>query len=162
MSNLEKIRSRPDIVGYGIPQSDKGMLTWDWVLERVASPQNYWVSTVTPDGHPHSIPVWGVWVDEIFYHGGGAHTRRGKNLAHNPYMVMHLESGSEVVIIEGESEILTEENIDPELAERIDAHYQQKYHMKHGLPVWRLIPHKAFAWQEYPTSVTRWIFKQQP
>ena len=53
---------------------------------------------------------------------------------------MHLESGDEVVIIEGTAEILTEDNIDMWLAERIDAEYQKKYDMKHGLPVWRLKP----------------------
>lgn len=160
MNDQEKARSRPEIYGYGIPQTEEGMLTWDWVLERVVSPQNYWISTVTPEGRPHAIPVWGVWVNGSFYHGGGDKTRRGRNLAHNPYMVMHLESGSEVVIIEGKSEMLNESNIDPALAKRIDAHYQQKYGMEHGLPVWKLVPYKVFAWHEYPTSVTRWVFKQ--
>ena len=115
--------------------------------------------TVTPDGLPHTVPVWGVWVDDIFYHGGGRRTRKGRNLDENPHMVMHLESGDEVVIIEGIAEILTEDNINPELAQRIDAEYHKKYDMKHGLSVWRLQYKKVFAWHHYPDDVTRWIFQ---
>jgi hypothetical protein len=105
--------------------------------------------------------VWGVWVDDIFYHGGGPRTRRGKNLDANPHVVMHLESGDKVVIIEGTAEILTEETIDTDLAERIDDAYKAKYDMKHGLPVWRLTMHKVFAWHDYPKSATRWIFEDK-
>lgn len=159
MTAAEPRRTRPQIPGYGIPQTEEGMVTWDWVMERVQTPRNYWVSTVTPEGRPHAIPVWGVWLDGVFYHGGAPNTRRGRNLAANPYMVMHLESGDQVVIIEGRAEILTEGSIDPELAKRIDAEYVKKYNMEHGLPVWRLIPEKAFAWHEYPVTVTRWLFR---
>jgi hypothetical protein len=159
MSKQKSTRSRPHILGYRIPKNQKGMLSWDWVMAHVKAPRNYWVSTVTPDNLPHSVPVWGVWVDDVFYHGGGSRTRKGRNLAENPHMVMHLESGDEVVIMEGRAEILTEDNIDPSLAVRIDAEYQKKYDMKHGLPVWRLHLTKVFAWHQYPNDVTRWEFK---
>jgi hypothetical protein len=153
-------RTRPNIpTSYGIPQTEEGMVSWDWVMAQVEKPRNYWVATVTPDGKPHTIPVWGVWVDGVFYHGGGPDTRRGRNLTHNPHMVLHLESGDQVVIIEGRAEILTVETIDPDLASRIDAEYVKKYGMEHGLPVWRLKPHKVLAWHEYPTTVTRWVFE---
>ena len=159
MTTVKPTRSRPDIPeGYGIPKTSSGMKSWEWVMEQVTAPRNYWISTVTPDGKPHSIPVWGVWVDGVFYHGGGPETRRGRNLAANPHMTMHLESGDEVVIIEGQAEILTEDNIDPALAEQLDAAYLEKYDMKHGLPVWRLKPAKVFAWHHYPKDVTRWVF----
>lgn len=152
---------RPHILGYGIPKSKKGIQSWEWVMEQVKRPRNYWISTVTPDNKPHTVPVWGVWVDDVFYHGGGPRTRRGKNLDQNPHMVMHLESGDEVVIIEGVAEILTEDTIDTQLAERIDDAYKAKYDMKHGLPVWRLKPTKAFSWHEYPKSATRWLFDNE-
>ena len=161
MSSAKPERSRPHILGYGIPKSDRGMKSWKWVMEQVKTPRNYWISTVTPDNKPHSIPVWGVWVDDVFYHGGGPRTKRGRNIEANPNIVMHLESGDEVVIIEGTAEILTEETIDPELAVRIDAEYEKKYDMKHGLPVWRLKPSKVLAWHEYPKSATRFIFDDQ-
>jgi len=161
MAAENPVRSRPHIPSsYGVPTSADGMLSWDWVMAQVQTARNYWVCTVTPDASPHAIPVWGVWLDGVFYHGGGANTRRGRNLDKNPHMVMHLESGDKVVIIEGRAEILTADNIDPALAQRLDAEYVKKYDMEHGLPVWRLNPAKAFAWHEYPTSVTRWVFEE--
>jgi hypothetical protein len=62
------------------------------------------------------------------------------------------------VIIEGTVEKLTDETADPELLKRIDDAYEAKYGMRHGTPVWRLNPTKAFGWTEYPTTVTRWTF----
>ena len=33
---------------------------------------NYWVSTTRPDGRPHVMPVWGVWIEEILFRDGPA------------------------------------------------------------------------------------------
>ncbi len=73
-------RSRPHVPGYGIPKSKKGLLTWAHVCERMSGPRNYWVGTTRPDGRPHAVPVWGVWIDETFYHGGGPDTRKARNI----------------------------------------------------------------------------------
>lgn len=156
--HAEPRASRPYIEGYGIPKSNKGMLPWSHVSERMANARNYWVGTTRPDGRPHTAPVWGVWVDETFYHGGGPHTRKARNLTENPAIVIHLESGDNVVIIEGAAEKLTQENADPALLERIDDAYEAKYGMRHGTPIWALRPRVAFAWTEYPRTATRWLF----
>jgi nitroimidazol reductase NimA-like FMN-containing flavoprotein (pyridoxamine 5'-phosphate oxidase superfamily) len=151
--------SRPEIPkGYGVPETEKGLLPWSHVTERIASPRNYWVATTRPDGRPHVVPVWGVWLDGTFFHGGGGDTRKARNLDANPHVAVHLESGDEVVIIEGTVEKLTEQTADPELLKRIDDAYEAKYGMRHGTPVWRLHPTVAFGWTEYPTTVTRWTF----
>lgn len=154
----EPKRSRPHIPGYGIPTEEEGMLPWSFVLERIATPRNYWVSTTRPNGRPHATPVWAVLVDEILYFGGGPDTRRSRNLDANPAVVVHLESGDEVVIIEGATTKLTEANADPALLTRIDDAYEAKYHMRHGTPVWAVQPQVVFAWTTYPTTVTRWQF----
>ncbi len=75
----EPNRSRPYIRDYGIPESEEGMLPWSHVVERLPGPRNYWVSTTRPDGRPHATPVWGVWVDNTLYFGGGPDTRRSRN-----------------------------------------------------------------------------------
>ena len=152
-------RSRPHFPGYGIPAEEEGMLPWSFVLERIATPRNYWVSTTRPDGRPHATPVWAVLVDEMLYFGGGADARRSRNLDSNPAVVIHLESGDEVVIIEGTTEKLTEANADPALLTRIDDAYEAKYNMRHGTPVWRVRPQVVFAWAAYPVTVTRWRFE---
>jgi hypothetical protein len=155
----EPKRSRPQIPEpYGIPKSAEGMLPWSHVVDRLSASRNYWVGSTRPDGRPHAVPVWGVWVDGTLYHGGGGDTRRARNLDANPHVALHLESADEVVIVEGVTDRLTEDNADAELLRRIDDAYEEKYGMRHGTPVWALRPHRVLAWTEYPTTATRWEF----
>jgi len=151
--------SRPYIPDYGIPTSIEGTLPWSHVGERMEQSRNYWVGTVRPDGRPHVVPVWGVWVEGTLYFGGGPDTRWSRNLAANPQVAMHLESGDDVVILEGEVERIT----DPAhpMASRIDDAYEAKYQMRHGLPVWVLRPQVAFAWSKFPDNATRWLFSEE-
>ncbi|HYT24961.1 MAG TPA: pyridoxamine 5'-phosphate oxidase family protein [Actinomycetota bacterium] len=153
--------SRPDLpASYGVPPTAEGMLPWSHAVERIRAARNYWVSTTRPDGRPHAVPVWGVWVDETFFHGGGPDTRKARNLAVNPAVSVHLESGDEVVIVEGTVDRITADHPDQDLLRRIDDAYEAKYGMRHGTPVWALRPRVAFAWrlEGFPTTMTRWTF----
>lgn len=150
-------RSRPETEdSYGIPSKTEGMLSWDYVADRMSDDRNYWITTTRPDGRPHARPVWGVWIDSTFYCGGGNQTRWARNLATNPEIVVHRESGDNVVIIEGVGEKLTEENTEPSLIEQIDAAYETKYDTRHGTPFWRVQPRVVFGWSDFPDDATRW------
>lgn len=147
--------TRPVVADYGIPEDEVGLLSWDYVRERMAPARNYWLSTTRPDGRPHAMPVWGIWQDDTLYFGGGPKTRWSRNLAVNPAVTVHLESGSEVVIFEG-----TVAKIDDDtLMEKLDDAYEAKYDIRHGPPIWQLYPDLVFAWGEYPTTTTRWVFR---
>jgi hypothetical protein len=148
--------SRPHIPGYGIPKSDSGTLPWAHVVARLEKTRNYWVATANTDGGPHVVPVWGVWVDGALCFGGGPDTRWSRNLAANPRVVVHLESGEDVVILEGTVDRITDSS-DPRLV-GIDDAYEAKYDMRHGPPVWLLRPGTAFAWTSFPKDATRWRF----
>src|SRR5262249_13140912 len=76
--------SRPHMPGYGVPKDKKGLLPWSHVTERMAEAQNYWICTVSPGRRPHATPVWGVWLDDRLYFGGGPQTRRRPNLGGDP------------------------------------------------------------------------------
>jgi nitroimidazol reductase NimA-like FMN-containing flavoprotein (pyridoxamine 5'-phosphate oxidase superfamily) len=141
---------------YGIPESDSGMLSWDHVVQRVTPSRNYWLATVWPGGRPHTLPVWGVWVDGRLHFGGGRGTRKAKNLVANPHVSIHLEDGNDVVIIEGTAE----EVCDPDLQERLDDAYEAKYGIRHGTPVWRVNPARVFAWTNFPVDTTCWRFTE--
>jgi len=39
------------------------MLGWEWVTQKLDSARNYWIATSGPDGAPHAMPVWALWVD---------------------------------------------------------------------------------------------------
>lgn len=161
MLNFEKTKlkpSRPYVPGYGIPTSLEGTLPWSHVTERLENSRNYWVGTVGPDERPHVVPVWGVWVDGTLYFGGGPDTRWSRNLAANPQVTVHLESGDDVVIVEGVVGRIT----DPShtLVKPLDDAYEAKYQMRHGTPFWVLRPRVAFAWIDFPNNATRWRFAE--
>jgi len=59
-----------------------------------------------------------------FYFGGGPQTVWARNLARSPQIVVHLESGDEVVILEGTAERHTEDNTSAALLTRIDDAYE--------------------------------------
>ncbi|SRR5581483_461644 len=163
----EPRRSRPLMPeGYGVPQTDEGLLPWDWAVERLERARNYWFSTTRPDGRPHAMPAWAVWLDGVLYFEGSPLTRRARNLAENPAVVVHLESGNEVVILEGEAHEAGKP--DRTLAERLAASFAAKYAATHQYApppeqwdnggLWAMRPRVAFAWSEFPTTVTRWRF----
>ena len=146
---------RPEIPeSYGIPKGGEGMLSWGHVVERMSVARNYWLATVRPDGRPHSVPVWGVWVEDRLHFGGGRSTRKARNLVANPNVVAHSESGENVVILEGVAQEVT----DPALQELIDDAYEAKYGVRHGTPVWVLEPRVVHAWSRFPADATRWVF----
>ncbi len=145
--------------GYGISTSDQGMFSWRHVTERMSGARNYWVSTTRPDGRPHAAPVWGVWVGGTLYFGTGRRSRKGRNLAANRYVVAHLESGDDVVIVEGVAEEVTER---ASLAD-VDVAYRTKYGMGvteagDGAAWYGLRPETVYAWLEddFPNTATRW------
>lgn len=153
-------RSRPETEdSYGIPEDDEGLLPWEFVAEGMRGDRNYWVSTTLPDGRPHARPVWGVWLDDTFHCGGDEHTRWARNLAAGSEIVVHRESGDDVVIIEGTAGKLAEGSADPELVERLDSAYEEKYGVRHGTPFWAVHPRKVLAWSDYPADATRWEFE---
>lgn len=157
--------SRPHMPdGYGVPETDEGLLDWSWAVERLQAAKNYWFSTTRPDGRPHAMPAWAAWVDDALYFDGSPETRRGRNLAANPAISIHLESGDEVVILEGTTEYVGKPS--PEVAATLAAELGRKYGPTYvpepntwdegGL--WRLRPKVAFGWSQFPANVTRWRF----
>ncbi len=146
---------------YGVDFDKGNMLEWDWARERMAAAHNYWVATTRPDGRPHVMPVWGVWLDEAFYFSTGRQSRKGRNLAANPEIVIHLESGDEVVIFEGRVEEFHNGDFFERFAEVYEAKYagfRPKFEETNGY--YQLIPRLAFGWLEsdFVNSATRWIF----
>ena len=155
--------SRPEASGSdGVPQVE-GALPWSHAEERLEGARNYWMATTRPDGRPHAAPVWGVWVKEALHFGTGRNSVKGRDLAHCPELVVHLESGEDVVILEGQ----VEEVRDRDSFDAIDAAYRAKYGM--GVSeagddgaVWYVVrPRKAHAWLEndFLNTATRWRFR---
>jgi PPOX class probable F420-dependent enzyme len=145
---------------YGIHDDEEGLLGWSWATERLEQARNYWVTTTRPDGSPHAMPVWGVWLDDAFYFSSSPESRKARNLASNPATVVHLESGDDAVILEGQAARVTDEAV----LERLGQDYSRKYEFEvsftGGRPLWVVRPLVAYAWQErdYPATATRFDF----
>lgn len=148
--------------GYGVPEAATGLLPWEHVAERLERARNYWVATAGSDGQPHAVPVWGLWVEGTLYFGVGP--RSARNLAANPRVAVHLESGDDVVIVEGEVAVLREPA--PELSRALDDASAAKYDWRPstespgpvGEGTYVLRPRVAYAWTSFPADATRWRF----
>ena len=91
---------------------------------RLRKGRQYWIATTRPDGAPHLMVVWGVWLQDSFWFSTGASSRKARNLAVNPRCSIGTDNAAEAVIVEG-----TVESIDArhsEFEEFANA-YQKKY-----------------------------------
>ena len=161
-------RERPTLPeGYGLPGNDDGLLDWSVVEARLIESKHYWLATVRPDGRPHLIPRWGVWIDDAFYYDGAPSTRHARNAEANPACSLSLEDGQHAVVLEGRS-LAT--RADPDgLGARLAAAFT-KYHDDGYAPAadsWSgpdggglrvFTPITALAWFSFPTDATRFRF----
>lgn len=163
----EPSRDRPQMPeGYGV---DKATHYVDWgdMEERLTESRHYWLATTRPDGRPHVVPRWGVWLDSKFWYDGSPETVHARNLEVSGHCVLHLEDGKVVTIVEGRSDVSAP--ITGELGERLSVEYARKYGPDYtpGPDAWSdehaggmrvLIPLRAIGWSEFPNDLTRYTF----
>ena len=153
---------RPHMPEYGLSDpSDARLLPWSWATDRLGPARNYWISTTRPNGRPHAMPVWGVWIEDVFHFSTATGSRKARNLAGNPYCVIHPESADEAVIVEGVVEVVEDE--------AALAPFRETYSRKYGMDptqipgtIYAVRPRIVFGFiekaEEFPTTATRWIF----
>ena len=159
----------PAMSDYGVEEDSWNPLSWEWAAARLSTPRNYWLATVDGNGRPASSPVWGVWDDERLRYAFGcaANSRKARNIAANPQVVLTTEDTVEAISLEGAAELVT----DPD---RIDGWlklFVKKYGHEVGPeyeafmrsnPIYAIAPRVAFAMIEHPddfaTRATRWRF----
>jgi hypothetical protein len=158
--------SRPGqvmLTHYGIQGTTQGLMSWEWVDEQMTQARNYWVCTVRADGRPHAAPVWGIWHKGVLYFSSSRLSVKGQNVARDPRVSIHLESGDDTVILEG----VLRELSDPVLYAEVRVAYNAKYKMDAMEEVpdansvtWYLEPKTAMSWREadFPNTATRWSF----
>jgi PPOX class probable F420-dependent enzyme len=124
-----------------------------------------WVATAAPDGRPDAVPVWFWWDGEAVFFTTKADSRKARNLARQPAVVVHNGDGTDPIIVKGDAEVVT----DPTELERVDRGYLQKYVdpgsgaratiFVEGDNVYRVRPRLVMAWA-YATCSNRtdWRF----
>jgi PPOX class probable F420-dependent enzyme len=143
--------------GYGTPRDGSGaaLLPWSRAVEQLEGARNYWICTTRADGRPHTAPVWGLWLDGAVRFSTGGDTAKARNIARDPRIVVHLESGDETVILEGTVETTRAD-------ERFLDAYEAKYDLRPeaDTTVYVLRPRVAQTWTEkgFTRDATRWEF----
>jgi len=96
----ERLAGRPEPLRLFGSRSDAAVLDWDWVEQQLVAAGTYWVIACGP-GHPHPRPVWGVWTpdQQLWLSIGSPGLRR--ELDGDPRVTVHLDSGTDVVVVEG-------------------------------------------------------------
>ncbi len=154
---------------YGVDPATWSPLPWSWAAERLVPNRNYWVVTATADGRPHALPVWGVWDDgeHRFAFSCSPNSRKARNLAANPQMVVTIDDTVEVVSVEGRATLVEDDArigtwIDRYLAKYrpIEPELDGEFIASHAL--FELVPDRAIAViervPEFTTRPTRWVF----
>ena len=148
---------------YGTSKATK-FVDWSHVEERLTADRVYWIATVGEAGRPRVRPVDGVYVDGAIYVGGSHRTRWVRELAANPHVAIHLDGIGDVVIVDGEAEVLTAV-ADAELAQRLAAASNAKYpeygmtpdfYAANGAIAVRL--RKVISWTDISRDPTRFRF----
>ena len=155
--------SRPYMPGYGILDASegRGLLPWSWAAERLSRSHNYWVATTWPDGRPHAVAVWGVWVDDTFYFSTGGRSRKAQNLANNPRCVVCTERADKAVIVEGIASKTGASAVPKRVLSEYSRKYKSELDPKLG-PIYAVRPISVFGFieaaDEFSGAATRWTF----
>ena len=99
-------------------------LSWSRAAAQLASPPEnatHFLSTVRPDGRPHTAGVGALWVDGTFYFVSGAGTRKSRNLAANPACVISIKLDDLDLVVEGRATKITDQTTLRDVAERYAA-----------------------------------------
>jgi len=157
---------------YGVPEELEGAMPWTWAEERLVQSRNFWLSTVSAAGRPHSMPVWGVWMPERerFGFSCAPSARKVRNLAANSQVVVTNDDAVHVVSIEGRAE-----EISGDVLLAMAALYVDKYKDEPlmGSPdemigflqknaAFEIVPERAFGIietaEKFEKTATKWIW----
>jgi nitroimidazol reductase NimA-like FMN-containing flavoprotein (pyridoxamine 5'-phosphate oxidase superfamily) len=157
------IVSRP-IFPPGYVDRPSGHVAWDWIEQQLSDAVHYWLCSVRPDGRPHAVPKWAVYVDGRIYFDGSGETRHARNLAQNPAVVLHLESGERAVIVEGSGRAI--DRPPSELGLRLARAYGRKYADLGYSPepaqwdeggLFEVVPRVILAWTKFTEDPTKFV-----
>jgi nitroimidazol reductase NimA-like FMN-containing flavoprotein (pyridoxamine 5'-phosphate oxidase superfamily) len=141
-------------------------VAWDYVVLQLTDSLHYWLCTTRPDGRPHVVPRWCVYMDGRIYYDGSSQTRHAQNLTQNPNMALHLEDGEKAVIMEGTAG--PADKPDADLARRLSEEYKRKYAARGYSPepsqwdeggLYVFIPRQCIAWTSFGENPTKFLFE---
>jgi hypothetical protein len=129
---------------YGTP-SDQEPLAWTWVEEQLAAAGTFWLVARTP-GHPHPRPVWGIWHDQRLHLSVGSPALR-RSIDRDPMVTVHLDSGTDVVLVEGTTGPTTEGRTPAPVIDAYNAKYDWDYQVAQYGELVVVRPQRVLAWR---------------
>ena len=161
---MEPAASRPFMPGYGTlgPHEGTGLLPWSWALERLTGSHDYWLATVSPDGLPHVMPVWAVWLEGALWFSSSDGSRKARNLAERALAALTTEAPLEPVVAQGPVEKVGDDAGRASFIDAVNAKYGTTYDAAFfaGSTCFRLRPQVVFGLDssDFAGSPTRWRF----
>lgn len=156
---------RPGIPAeYGTARASE-FVDWSHVEERFNRERVYWIATVGADGRPRVRPVDGVYLGGAIYVGGSPQARWVQDLAVNTHVSVHLDDVDDVIVAEGDAELLSSVT-DAELASRLADASNAKFpeygmtaavYRARGAIAIRL--RKVISWTDFTRNPTRFRFE---
>ena len=114
--------------------------------DRLTTEKNIWLATVRPEGRPHLVPIWFVWLDDKIYITIALESVKAKNLLANPRASVALENGTQPVIAECAARL-----VDAPYPQAVVAAFFKKYEWDIEKDevyndLFELTPHKWMSW----------------
>ena len=124
-----------------------------------------WVATIRPDGRPHVMPVWGIWLEDAVWFSSSRGSRKARNLDANPNCTITTDNAYEPVIVEGAGVRFTDLSTITRFVAAINQKYTTDYSVDFFDPdrnaCFQVRPTWAFGLTEsdFTGSPTRWLFQ---
>ncbi len=134
---------------------------WQIVEGWLGEARYYWLATARLDGRPHVIAIWAVWIDEHLYFTTSPETVTARVLADNPRALVHLESASDVTIVEGICNRLAPDEVPSDVVEAYATKYGSRIGAEdEGMPYFEFRPSLVLAWTlpDVRGTAARWRF----
>lgn len=74
--------------------------------QRLLTARNIWMATVRPNGTPHLVPIWFIWINERIYICTAPESIKARNLRANPHVSVSLEDGNNPLVVECTAKLL--------------------------------------------------------
>lgn len=120
-------------------------------LRRLTTERDAWVSTAHPDHGPHQVPLWFLWDGRAVWMCTGATSVTVRNVRTEPRVRLSLPDTFDVVLIQGEAEYFTGQEVPGPAAEAFAGKFGWDPRGEEGSFVYlRVTPRTVRAWRGVP------------
>lgn len=123
--------------------SGSNLLDWSWVENQLTNAGTYWVNARS-ESYPHPRPVWGIWFRDSLVLSIGS-PKLIRCIEANPDITVHLESGTDVVVVEGNARV--SHLADAQIIDAYNAKYEWQYTYDEYGPLTQVNPKTVLSWR---------------